>query len=354
MSLPPEQNAFLASAIYNMPLTVGGTIKSDTREYTIRYVSPPSATNYRGAVVQDADTGQLIVTNKGTDFRNIHDTMTNVGMVAMGASTQWPEAAETMRQALAIARDKHISPSNISTTGHSLGGAHAQLQAAMFGVHAETFNAYGAATMARHLGLNVQAAQGLVVNHRMYHDPVSVMAEPVGRTVDYMDYPDYQRHQRGGVAMLSDPAAALGAHGIANFWDKEHNQPAAVFAHNYMQDLNHRALDDLPPGMPLDFSLPWPTFGQQRDSTLPSLPANASVDAMFDHLCKAMDTGDDQVFKRALTQVANTDFCQDQRAQAAERVDAQDRQAALENQLQKAQQQLMTQQISAPSMGISR
>jgi len=61
MSLPSEQYAFLAQAIYD-PLTAGSDIESDTRRYNVIYVSPPSATNYRGAVVRDGATGQLIVT----------------------------------------------------------------------------------------------------------------------------------------------------------------------------------------------------------------------------------------------------------------------------------------------------
>src|SRR5690349_24228221 len=99
MPLPSEQYAFIAKTIYD-PLRVDDEIKSNTHSYTVRYVSPPSATNYRGAVVQDQATGQLIVTNKGTDPTSIHDITADLAMGMMGAPTQWPEAASTMRWAL--------------------------------------------------------------------------------------------------------------------------------------------------------------------------------------------------------------------------------------------------------------
>ncbi|WP_266169524.1 lipase family protein [Dyella subtropica] len=353
MSLPSEQYAFLSERIYH-PLVAGSTIESDTRRYAVLYVSPPSATNYRGAVVRDIDTGQLIVANKGTDPSNIHDVNADLGMVMMGAPTQWPEAAATMREALALAKERNVPLSDISATGHSLGGALAQLQAAQFGVHAETFNAYGAASQARGLGMNVQAAEDLVVNHRMYHDPVSAHAEQLGRVVDYMGHTDYLRHRPGGIRTpVKEAAAALGAHGISNFWDSEHNRPAAVFAHNYMEDLHHSRLDDLPPGMPLDMSLnrlPWgASVGPRSHHSLSPPAASAGVDELLNHLCAATETGDDHVFQQALGQVARTDFCTEFHAHAAERVAMQDQQLALEAQLQQTQS-LLAQQMEAPSM----
>lgn len=357
MPLPVEQNAYLSSLIYD-PLVAGERINSNDREYYVRYVSPPSATNYRGAVVEDMDTGQLIVLNKGTDPLDIHDVHADLGMGLMGAPTQWPEAAATMRWALDYAHEYNIPLSNISATGHSLGGSLAQLQAAMFDVYAETFNAYGAASMARHLGMNVEAAQDWVVNHRMYHDPVSAIATPIGRTVEYMDYRDYQRHQHAVPSPLGELGAIAGAHGIANFWDKAHNRPAAVLVHNYLPDLQreqHRGLEQLPPGMPSDMSL-GDLFRQAalQTNALPPLAANASVDQMFDHLCAAMDSGDDRLFRQVMSQVAQTDFVQDFQAQVVERMDMQDRQLALEAQLEQTQQQLIAQQSHAQSMGRSR
>lgn len=358
MPLPVEQYAYLSSRIYDDPLAVGDRIDADSCHYRVRYVSPPSATNYRGVVVEDMATRQLIVLNKGTDPLNIHDVYADLGMGLMGAPTQWPEATATMRWALDYAHEKHIPLSNISATGHSLGGSLAQLQAAMFDVYAETFNAYGAASMARHLGMNVDAAQDLVVNHRMYHDPVSAIAKPIGRTVEYMDYRDYQRHQQAVPSLPGELGAVASAHGIANFWDKAHNRPAAVLVHNYLLDWQreqHRGLEQLPPGMSPDMSL-GDLFRQAalQPRALPPLAANASVDQMFDHLCAAMDSGDDRLFRQVMSQVAQTDFVQDFQAQVVERMDMQDRQLALEAQLEQTQQQLIAQQSHAQSMGRSR
>jgi len=355
MTLPSEQYAFLARAIYS-PLVAGSEIKSDLRSYHVRYVSPPSATNYRGAVVEDEATSQLIVINKGTDPSSIHDITADLGMGMMGAPTQWPEAAATMRWALDYAEKKDIPTSDISITGHSLGGALAQMQAAMpesVGVHAETFNAYGARSMAMspHLGLDALSAHERVINHRMYHDPVSALAVPVGRTVEYMDGEDYQRHSQGRVSPLGEARAMAAAHGIGNFWDGDRNQPGAVFAHNYMRDLQHRPLDDLPRGVPLDLSAPWHMLGQKEPPAVPPLAASAGSDDIFDYLYGHVEK-DDETFLQALRQLGHTQFAKDIQAEAARQVDMEDRLASLEAQLQQARdaQVAQVQQAGGPAM----
>jgi len=276
--LPPEQNAFLAHQVYD-PLAANSEVESDTRRYKVLYVSPPSSTDYKGAVFQDMETKQLIVANAGTDFSNIHDVLADVSMGMMGASTQWPEAAATMRKALELANKQNIPLSQISATGHSLGGAHAQLQAVMFGVHAETFNSFGAQFLASSAPMDpqaIQAAKGRVVNHRMYHDPVSSLAEHIGSSVEYMDRADYQRHKHGGVSMASGEAAAVAeAHRMRNFWDGDRNQPAEIFAHNYLNDLSRSPLQNLPPGIPLDTGLdrfPWGSLQVPSDPRHPDHP----------------------------------------------------------------------------------
>lgn len=358
MSLSSEQYAFLAHAIYR-PFVPQGSLKSNTRSYKVLYVSDPSATHYRGAVVQDQSGTELIVVNKGTDPSNIHDITADVGMGMMGAPTQWPEAAALLREALDHANKYGIPKDHISITGHSLGGALAQLQAAMpeaEGIHAETFNTYGAESMARGLGLDVESAQQRVINHRMYHDPVSALARPIGRTVDYMDHADYQRHKQGGLSPVGEAGAMAAAHGIGNFWNADRNEPGDVFAHNYAPDLLRRPLDDLPRGVPLDLAIPWHMLGHEDTRTMPPLAAHASTDEMFDHLCKAMEK-DEHTFMQALGQIGQTDASRAFHAQAAQQVDTEDRAMALDAQVQQMQQaqqeqlaQVQGQQARGPVM----
>lgn len=277
MPLSSQQYAFLAHKIYQ-PLAAETEIESDTHRFTVHYVSPPSSTNYRGAVVEDHATKQLIVVNKGTDPTDVHDLIADLGMGMMGAPTQWPEAARTMRWALQHAERNHIPKSHISITGHSLGGALAQLQASLpeaAGIRAETFNAYGAEAMAAALGrtqpLDVASARTRVVNHRMFHDPVSRFARHIGDDKFYMDQSDYPRHKEGSLFPIGEAVSTAAAHGIGNFWDKERNQPGAVFANNYFPQYEmerqrgaHRPLEQLPPGVPLDLSAPWNILGEQQ------------------------------------------------------------------------------------------
>ncbi|UPG87488.1 hypothetical protein L2Y94_09090 [Luteibacter aegosomatis] len=348
------QYAFLSQKIYD-PLTVDEYVSSDVRHYKVVYTSPPSSVNYKGAVFLDEENSQLIVANKGTEASNIHDIIADMSMGMGAAPTQWPEAARTMRWALDYAERNQISTSNISITGHSLGGALAQLQASMpesAGVHAETFNAYGAMRLAHDPSIHVDpaSAQDRITNHRMYHDPVSALATMIGRSVDYMDLADYQRHQQGELATLVEPNAVMNAHGISNFWDKTNNRPGAVFASNYMDKFLHRPLDDVPEGVPLD--LAWPRFGHRERAPMSPLAATASTDDIFDHLCKALEHDDDG-FMKALRQVGQTQFAQEFHAETARQMDQEDRANALEAQIQQLneqQQMAQVQQISGPVM----
>lgn len=331
MPLPPEQYAFLSDRIYR-PLSPGERVWSDSLRFEVRYLAPPSSTDYQGAVFQERASGQLIVVNAGTNPGNIHDLTTDIGMVMMGASTQWPEAAATLRAALRIAQQEGIPLSQISATGHSLGGAHAQLQAVQAGIHAETFNPYGGEKLARELRMDPYAldrAEARVINHRMYHDPVSPVAEVKA-------------------------AVTLAAHDIANFWDAANNRATEVFTHNYLHDLHRTPPQDRPNGLPLDPSLQDFRWGVSPDPRQQSPSPRASDAQLFEHLVATMRTGDEDAFWRSVTTVAHADSNREFRAQAIERVDTQDRERALALQVQQSQEQLAAAQTHASPRGFSR
>ncbi len=92
-------------------------------------------------------------------------------------------------------------------------------------------------------------------------------------------------------------------------------------------------------------------LGAQGQAPAPPLPANASTNEMFDYLCHAAGQ-DDQSFMEALRNIGQTDAAREFQAEAVREIEMQDRIAALEAQLQQAQEQQMAQvqQIRGPVM----
>lgn len=113
-------------------------------------IDVPNNTGYYGAAFVKRDaTGlitELVVAHRGSELSTIEDIQTNLDM----ASSEVPGQYDYAKQLLSSALDYvslNAPQANITITGHSLGGAIAQLQGAETGLPVVTFNAYGAGNL---------------------------------------------------------------------------------------------------------------------------------------------------------------------------------------------------------------
>jgi hypothetical protein len=119
-----------------------------------------------------------------------------------------------------------------------MGGTMAQLLAAAYGVHAETFDAYGAYSIAARYGLNPDAAVDLVTNHRDAFDPVSQLSRQIGRDLMYLSEAEASAYSNYGVEGAWEKfAATMSAHGIGNFWNDADGAPGTLLTGNRWGDV---------------------------------------------------------------------------------------------------------------------
>ncbi|MET3654899.1 lipase family protein, partial [Dyella japonica] len=233
MTIPTSDYAFLSSLVYH-DLAVQQIVQGGGARYEVLHVSGLSVDGYSGAVFKNLDTGELVVSHAGTEPSDIHDILADVPMGLGEPPTQWPEASATMQWAAEYAA-RNDNPS-ISVTGHSLGGALAQLSAIAYGVHADTFNSYGAYNVAQNLEMNLDIALDLVTNHRDAFDPVSQLSRQVGRDLMYMSDAEAAAYSNYGVEGAWEKfSATLSAHSISNFW--EDGAPGVLLTDNRWGDV---------------------------------------------------------------------------------------------------------------------
>jgi len=155
-----------------------GSLLEDLPFEIIRKIDRPSG--YHGVIYRNQETGEIVVAHRGTEFDSdkLRDLVITDGqMVLVKLSQQLDGARETVELALELARHGGLAGNRVpvTVTGHSLGGTLAQMTAAEYGLHGETFNAYGAA------GLHDAPAGGnQVVNHVRATDMVSAAGQHFG------------------------------------------------------------------------------------------------------------------------------------------------------------------------------
>ena len=153
------------------------------REYRIIEHVNNSVTGYQGTSYQRQDTGQVFVAHRGTEGV-VQDVGADGAMVALRVNSQAPEAIRLTARAIEVAQRMSINkgtPSDVIVTGHSLGGALAQVTAHHFDLKGETFSAYGAASLSRRIPVGGSS----VINHVMANDPVSAASPHYGEVRVY-------------------------------------------------------------------------------------------------------------------------------------------------------------------------
>lgn len=193
-------------------------------DYKILDQTSDPVTGYQGIAYQRVGTDDIVIAHRGTEQIMRDGVLTDGGMVLTGINMQTPDAMAFTRRVLdeakADAEANHRSL-NVTVTGHSLGGTLAEITASRFGLHGETFNAYGAAGLLQ----DVPKGGDQVIDHVRATDVVSAGSAHFGEVHVYAAQQDIDRltsagyRDGGGVLSLRDPFKAidLGAHGIDSF-----------------------------------------------------------------------------------------------------------------------------------------
>ena len=158
----------------------------DGREYWVLANASNPNTGYQGTIYQDVKTGEIIVAHRGTEPKSAKDLQAD-GQMLRGDNMQIGDAMALTQKAQELANDRKLRHPNhpkpeITVTGHSLGGALAQVTAYKYGLQGETFNAYGA------IGLKGMPANGQsnrMTNHVIATDAVSSAAQHFGQVKVY-------------------------------------------------------------------------------------------------------------------------------------------------------------------------
>lgn len=235
MNLGSQQYAALASDAYIDRMPGGKDITLDGVAYKVlEHMSRSSG--YQGTIYQRADTGQIVVAHRGTEFDKEpwkDGLFTDGGMVLNRDNRQTDDAIELTKRALNYASlnlDGYVPPPQVTVTGHSLGGTLAQITAHHFNLRGETFNAYGAPSVRERM----PAGGNSVLNHVMAGDPVSAGARHYGQVRVYATPDEVRTLQDRGYDNTRNPldarfaAGAAGdlvaaSHAMQNFLDVDAN-----------------------------------------------------------------------------------------------------------------------------------
>lgn len=198
----------------------------DNVEYEV-VKSLHTKSGYDGYVLYRKDTNELVVTHRGTwpeKNAKATDILTDLGMAVNQGNNQYPDAKKLTEIAISLTQTRYPG-AVIHQSGHSLGGALAQLCGYNYSQRTETFNAYGAANLQEKQPGKQSNAQ-LITNHVRGMDPVSAASPHLGNVKHYLNKTEQIVLYLGGFGKLNITpnrtwaVAITGAgysHGLNNF-----------------------------------------------------------------------------------------------------------------------------------------
>ena len=180
-------NADLANEVYSPPqFRADGRAKEidagGSTFVAVKHVDMPSG--YQGTIYKNVETGDFVIAHRGTEFDRepLKDGVIDLGMVGTRFNGQLKDALELTRQAKEMAEEKNVS---LTVTGHSLGGALAQITAHHYNLPGEAFNPYGAASLGYRVPQGQPATAAPFTNHMMAGDFVSAAGGHYGNVEIY-------------------------------------------------------------------------------------------------------------------------------------------------------------------------
>lgn len=144
-----------------------------------------SSTGYQGAIYLNLETNRIIVAHRGTEFdrQPMLDGGIDAAMVTARVNAQLGDALALTKQAIKLADER--GSGSVHVTGHSLGGALAQITAHHYTLPGDAFNPYGAAGLAYRLPEGQPANAAPFTNHVMAGDLVSAGGPHYGKVEMY-------------------------------------------------------------------------------------------------------------------------------------------------------------------------
>ncbi|MFP6974857.1 lipase family protein, partial [Xanthomonas hortorum] len=232
MSIPSPQYARLSEDAYK-DRAVGRRapgqeeiVDIEGQRYAVLDHVNNKSTGYQGTIYRNEGSGEIVVAHRGTEGA-AKDILTDATMVTSRTNPQAADALALTQNAMTIAKDvgkRTGHAPEVTVTGHSLGGALAQVSAHHYDLKGETFNSYGAAS----LSYRIPEGGNSVINHVMASDPVSAASPHFGQVRIYAKPDEITTLSGAGYSNskanflipdypLAAAGSSLGAHKLGNF-----------------------------------------------------------------------------------------------------------------------------------------
>lgn len=236
-----QQQADLAVDAYNTRTVTKGNkkITIEGNDYKVLAAHNNRATGYHGTVYQDVRTNEIIVAHRGTEpvLDDWLDAYIDWKMVSNSVNYQAADSEKLTRMAIAAAEQFHndtgLPIPQITHVGHSLGGAHVEIQAYRFGHEGVTFNGYGAVGMR-----GVRQGDGYVTNYAKAADVVSAANAHYGKVILLAEQDDIAPMKKIGYNNKSNTAAPY-AFGVAAISMGTHLSSHFVGKDSILSDRNY-------------------------------------------------------------------------------------------------------------------